>query len=193
MTTFWPKSEKSKSFASDLKTDDIENVAKELISDTSGFTVFGVGEMKMTLEDMATNLMLSKARRVPRQAKEESLFTTVDSKKFKELQNRYDECESLVESIENKTHEMVERLKDQSERIENFEEVVEQVKIEKQVTVVEKDKRLEIEIAQECFFASLKILFKQQSLKPQKSAQLRHDKDLLQIKMDKLLGWAYTV
>ena len=100
LTTFWPKSDKSKSFASDLKTDDIENVAKELISDTSGFTVFGVGEMKMTLEDMATNLMLSKARRVPRQAKEESLFTTVDSKKFKELQNRYNECESLVEVIE---------------------------------------------------------------------------------------------
>ena len=149
MTTFWPKSEKSKSFASDLKSDDIENVAKDLISDSSGFTVFGVGEMKMSLEDMATNLMLSKARRVPRQTKEESLFTTVDSKKFKELENRYNQCESLVESIENKTQEMIERIKHQSERIESYEEVVEQVKIEKQVEVVEKDKRLEIEIAQE--------------------------------------------
>ena len=59
-TTIWPKDK-----STDLNNvKNVETKAKELIHNKAGVTFFGIGELQMNLADMATSLMLSKAKKV---------------------------------------------------------------------------------------------------------------------------------
>ena len=59
-TTLWPKNKATN--LNDVKN--VEETAKQLIHNQAGVTFFGIGELEMDLADMATSLMLSKAKKV---------------------------------------------------------------------------------------------------------------------------------
>jgi len=143
----------------------------------------------MNLADIATNLMLSKAKPIPPiKSETESVFEYFNIEKLKKVENQVDTCRSILHQVQNKTEQMQKFIADyevlsiqQRQTIKEFEARVQKERKEKETKVEEKEKRVE-KVQKEV--QTLNIQVEEEKLM---TAKLRHDKDLLEIKMNRLI------
>ena len=160
-TTLWPKDDSINL----NNVDNVEETAKRLIHNQAGVTFFGIGEMQMNLADMATSLMLSKAKKVApkptiatdNSTKTESLFFESSSifdsfnpKRLELMTDKLENCTEVIEEYEEQAKTMKATLqqyrsvnKKQRAEIEHYEQQVENERYEKETTVVEKERKVE--------------------------------------------------